>query len=50
MLYLLTEGTEGAEAHQELVIPPLAYGLLAIAFFAALLLVVFAFRSVAHRH
>ena len=50
MQFLLTEGTEGAEATQQLAIPPLAYGLLAVAFFAVLLLVTFAFRSVGNRH
>jgi hypothetical protein len=50
MLRVLVEGTEGAEAARELPIPPLAFGLLTLAVFAALLLVTFAFRSVGNRH
>jgi hypothetical protein len=50
MLRVLVEGTEGAEAARELPIPPLGFGILALAVFAALLLVTFAFRSVGNRH
>jgi hypothetical protein len=39
-----------AEKASTLPIPPIAFGLLAIAFFGLLLLVTFAFRSVANRH
>jgi hypothetical protein len=42
--------TEGAEATRTLPIPPVAIGLIAIAVFALLLLVTFAFRSVGNRH
>ena len=41
---------EGAEKASSLPIPPIAFGLLAMVFFAFLLLVTFAVRSVAHRH
>lgn len=41
---------ETAEKGSSLPIPPLGFALLAIAFFGFLLLVTFAFRSVAHRH
>jgi hypothetical protein len=39
-----------AEKASTLPIPPIAFALLAIAFFGFLLLVTFAFRSVANRH
>jgi hypothetical protein len=39
-----------AEKASQLPIPPNAFALLAIAFFGVLLLVTFAFRSVANRH
>ena len=39
-----------AEKASTLPIPPLAFGLLTMAFFGVLLLVTFAFRSVANRH
>jgi predicted permease len=41
---------ETAEQGSSLPIPPLGFGLLAIAFFGFLLLLTFAFRSVGHRH
>ena len=41
---------EGAEKASSLPIPPIGFGLLAVAFFAFLLLVTFAFRSVGNRH
>ena len=41
---------EAAETASSLPIPPVGIGLLAVAFFAFLLLVTFAFRSVANRH
>ncbi len=41
---------ETAEKASALPIPPFAFALLAIAMFAFLLLVTFAFRSVANRH
>jgi predicted permease len=41
---------ESAEKTSTLPIPPVGFALLAIAFFAVLLLVTFAFRSVANRH
>ncbi|MGZ4603581.1 MAG: hypothetical protein ACXV0U_08275 [Kineosporiaceae bacterium] len=40
----------GAEKASHLPIPPLAFAVLAMAVFGLLLLVTFAFRSVAHRH
>jgi hypothetical protein len=42
--------TEGAETAQTLPIPPAGFAILALAFFGLLLLVTFAFRSVANRH
>ena len=39
-----------AEKASSLLIPPIAFALLSIAFFGLLLLGTFAFRSVAHRH
>ncbi len=39
-----------AEKASSLPIPPIAFGLLAMAAFGALLLVTFAFRSVGNRH
>jgi hypothetical protein len=39
-----------AEKASSLPIPPIAFALLAVAFFGFLLLVTFAFRSVANRH
>ena len=39
-----------AESASTLPIPPIGFALLAIAFFGLLLLVTFAFRSVANRH
>jgi len=41
---------QAAEKASSLPIPPVAFALLAIAVFALLLLVTFAFRSVANRH
>ena len=41
---------EGAEKASSFPIPPIGFGLLAVAFFALLLLVTFAFRSVSNRH
>ena len=41
---------QNAEKASRLPIPPAGFALLAIAFFAVLLLVTFAFRSVANRH
>ena len=41
---------DSAEKASTLPIPPFAFGLLAMAVFGFLLLVTFAFRSVAHRH
>ena len=49
MVLLMVE-SETAGAARELPIPAEAMGLLTIALFGALLLVTFAFRSVAHRH
>ena len=42
--------TEGAETAHKLPIPPAACAILALAVFGLLLLVTFAFRSVANRH
>ena len=42
--------TETAEKTSELPIPPAAFAILALAVFGLLLLVTFAFRSVANRH
>ena len=39
-----------AEKASSLPIPPIGFGLLSVAFFAFLLLVTFAFRSVSNRH
>jgi hypothetical protein len=50
MFRLLVEGTEEAEPVSQLPIPPLGFAILAMAVFAALLLVTFAFRSVGNRH
>ncbi|WP_198954497.1 hypothetical protein [Kineosporia sp. R_H_3] len=49
---LTTLATVAAEGEQlrELPIPPVAFGLLALAGFGLLLLVTFAFRSVSTRH
>jgi predicted permease len=41
---------EDAEKASSLPISPIAFGVLAMVFFLFLLLVTFAFRSVAHRH
>ncbi len=41
---------EGAEKASSLPVSPIAFGLLAMVFFLFLLLVTFAFRSVANRH
>ncbi len=49
MLPALSRAAEEA-AHQELPIPPLAYGLIAFGALMALLLVTYAFRSVGTRH
>ena len=49
MLHQLVDTISGADGEAE-TLPPLAYGLLALAFFAVLLLVTYAFRSVGHRH
>jgi uncharacterized integral membrane protein len=42
--------TAGAEKASSLPIPPLGLAILAMAVFGLLLLLVFAFRSVSHRH
>jgi predicted permease len=42
--------TETAEKTKDLPIPPAGFAILALAVFGLLLLVTFAFRSVAHRH
>jgi hypothetical protein len=42
--------TQGAEEAHRLPIPPVAFALIAIAFFGLLLLLTFAFRSVSQRH
>ncbi|WP_198950073.1 hypothetical protein [Kineosporia sp. A_224] len=47
---LATVAAEGEEQLRELPIPPVAFGLLALAAFGLLLLVTFAFRSVSTRH
>ncbi len=47
---LASVAAEGGEQLRELPIPPVAFGLLGVAFFGLLLLVTFAFRSVANRH
>ncbi len=51
--FVLLEGTSGVPedpGHTELSMAPAAYGLIALAVFAALLLVTWAFRSVGSRH
>lgn len=47
---LLSAAAAAEEVHRELPIPPLAYGLLAIAGLMGLLFVTYAFRSVGTRH
>ena len=42
--------SEGTEAAVNLPIPPAAFGLLALAGFAVLLLITVAFRNVSNRH
>jgi hypothetical protein len=46
----MTTSLLAAEKASSLPIPPVGFALLAVAFFAFLLLVTFAFRSVANRH
>jgi hypothetical protein len=48
--FLAATTAEGGETLRELPIPPVAFGLLALAAFGLLLVVTFAFRSVANRH
>ncbi|MFO7243961.1 MAG: hypothetical protein DIU73_003670 [Actinomycetes bacterium] len=47
---LLSAAAAAEEAHRELPIPPLAYGLLAFAGLIGLLFVAYAFRSIGTRH
>ena len=47
--FVATAAAEG-EQLRELPIPPVAFGLVALAAFGALLVATFAFRSVANRH
>jgi hypothetical protein len=48
--FLATTTAEGGESLRELPIPPVGFGLLALAAFGLLLVVTFAFRSVGNRH
>lgn len=48
--HVAAAAAEEGEHLKELPIPPVAFGLLAVVAFAALLLVTFAFRSVGTRH
>lgn len=47
--FVFTAATEG-ETLRELPIPPVAFGLVALAAFGALLVLTYAFRSVGNRH
>jgi len=48
--WFLAAATESAEAHRELPLPAEAYGLIALAAFAGLFCLTWAFRSIATKH